>query len=307
MIGQGLRQLQEALNRKAGVVQHEFNAIGEKLQVLSRKITEARGEDPAPLIAEQEGLREQQRVLADEVNLWRDRARGALRQQGDEALRAYLNELLAANEEEIRPAVEYALYLLDAPEEELAKLAQSQAQARPTTPVGRLIERAHTEYDLRGQDPAPRHKAAVEFANRAGMAQNDEALDELEAALADKDPLVKEVVTLTLIQMHRFRAMRLGDLDAVYASVQRLSHLNHPAAIPVLIEIVETPRTGFARGEGGMVEENNNRSREAALISLIQWHTPEAQAAIRARQRDRDTHIAQGAARALELYPGEWK
>jgi HEAT repeat protein len=299
--------LQEALNRKAGVVQHEFNAIGEKLQALSRKITEARGEDPAPLIAEQEGLREQQRVLADEVNLWRDRARGALRQQGDEALRAYLNELLAANEEEIRPAVEYALYLLDAPEEELAKLAQSQAQARPTTPVGRLIERAHTEYDLRGQDPAPRHKAAVEFANRAGMAQNDEALDELEAALADKDPLVKEVVTLTLIQMHRFRAMRLGDLDAVYASVQRLSHLNHPAAIPVLIEIVETPRTGFARGEGGMVEENNNRSREAALISLIQWHTPEAQAAIRARQRDRDTHIAQGAARALELYPGEWK
>jgi hypothetical protein len=139
------------------------------------------------------------------------------------------------------------------------------------------------------------------------MAQNDEALDELEAALADKDPLVKEVVTLTLIQMHRFRAMRLGDLDAVYASVQRLSHLNHPAAIPVLIEIVETPRTGFAQGEGGMVEENNNRSREAALISLIQWHTPEAQTAIRARQRDRDAHIAQGAARALELYPGEWK
>ncbi len=307
MIGQGLRQLQEALNRKAGAVQHEFNAIGEKLQALSRKIAEARGADPAPLIAEQDALREQQRVLADEVNLWRDRARGALRQQGDEALRAYLNELLAANDEEIRPAVEYALYLLDASEEELAKLAQSQTQARPTTPVGRLIERARTEYDLRGQDPALRHKAAVEFANRAGMAQNDEALDELEAALADKDPLVKEVMTLTLIQMHRFRAMRLGDLDGVYASVQRLSHLNHPAVIPVLIEIVETPRTGFAKGEGGMVEENNNRSREAALISLIQWHTPEAQAAIRARQRDRDAHIAQGAARALELYPGEWK
>ena len=307
MIGQGLRQLQEALNRKAGAVQHEFNAVGEKLQALSRKIAEARGADPAPLIAEQEALREQQRILAGEVNLWRDRARGALRQQGDEGLRAYLNELLAANDEEIRPAVEYALYLLDAPEEELAKLAQSQTQARPTTPAGRLIERARTEYDLRGQDPAPRHKAAVEFANRAGMAQNDEALAELEAAWEDKDPLVKEVVALTLIQMHRFRAMRLGDLDAVYASVQRLTRLNDAAVIPVLIEIVETPRTGFERGEGGMVEANTNRSREAALISLIQWHTPEAQAAVRARQRDRDAHIAQGAARALELYPGEWK
>ncbi len=103
------------------------------------------------------------------------------------------------------------------------------------------------------------------------------------------------------------RAMRLGDFDAVYASVQRLTRLNDPAVIPVLIEIVETPRTGFERGEGGMVEANTNRSREAALISLIQWHTPEAQAAVRARQRDREAHIAQGAARALELYPGEWK
>ena len=307
MIGQGLRQLQEALNRKAGAVQHEFNAVAEKLQALSRRIAEARGADPAPLIAEQEALREQQRILAGEVNLWRDRARGALRQESDEGLRAYLNELLAANDEEIRLAVEHALYLLDAPEEELAKLAQSQTQARPTTPAGRLIERARTEYDLRGQDPAPRHKAAVEFANRGGMAQNDEALAEIEAAWEDKDPLVKEVVALTLIQMHRFRAMRLGDLDAVYASVQRLTRLNDPAVIPVLIEIVETPRTGFERGEGGMVEANTNRSREAALISLIQWHTPEAQAAVRARQRDREAHIAQGAARALELYPGEWK
>jgi hypothetical protein len=172
-----------------------------------------------------------------------------------------------------------------------------------------LIERARTEYDLRGKDPAPRHKAAVEFANRPGMAQNDEALAELEAALDAyaQDALVKEVVTLTLIQLHRFRATRLGDLDAAYASVQRLTRLNHPAVIPVLIEIVETPRTGFAQGEGGMVEGNNTRSREAALRSLVEWHTPEAQAAVRARQRDRDPQIAQEAARALEQYPGEWK
>ena len=86
MIGQGLRQLQEALNRKAGAVQHEFNAVAEKLQALSRRIAEARGADPAPLIAEQEALREQQRILAGEVNLWRDRARGALRQESDEGM-----------------------------------------------------------------------------------------------------------------------------------------------------------------------------------------------------------------------------
>jgi hypothetical protein len=307
MIGQGLRQLQETLNRKADAVQREFIGVGEKLQALSRKIAEARGADPAPLVAEQEALREKQQALAEEVNLWRDRARGALRQQSDEALRVYLTELLDSGDEAVRPAVEHALYLLDAPEEELAKLAQGQTQARPTTPVGRLIERAHTEFDLRGKDPAPRQKAAHEFANRAGMAQNDEALAEIEAALEDRDPLAKEVAMLTLIQMHRFRAMRLGDLDAVHASVLRLTRLNHPAVIPVLAEIAETPRTGFAQGAGGMAEANNNRSREAALRSLVEWHTPEAQAAVRARQRDRDAHIAEEAARALEAFPGEWK
>jgi hypothetical protein len=307
VIGQGLRQLQEALNRKAGAVQQEFIAVGEKLQALSRKIAEARGADPAPLIAEQEALREKQRTLAEEVNLWRERARGALRQQGDEALRAYLGELQAAGDEAVSAAVEQVRHLLDASEEELARLAQSRTQAKSTTPAGRLIERARTEYDLRGQDPAPRQKAAVEFANRAGMAQDDEALAELEGAVGDADPLVDEVATLTLIQVHRFRAMRLGDLDAVHNSVQRLASVHHPAVIPILIEIVETPRTGFRQGAGGMVEGNNSRSREAALTRLVEWHTPEAQAAVRARQRDRDARSAQDATRALDFYSGEWK
>ena len=298
MIGQGLRQLQETLNRKADAVQREFIAVGEKLQELSRKIAEPHGADREPLIAEQEALRERQRSLADEINLWRDRARRVLRQQGDAMLRAYLDELLATDDETVHSAVEHALYLFNASEEELAQLAQSQLAAKPTTPVGRLIERARTDYDLRGKDPAPRKKTASEFANRPGMAQNDEALVELEAALEEKDPLVNEVVTLTCIQMHRFRAMRLADLDAGYASVMRLTSLNHTAVIPVLIEIAETPRSGYTQGKEG----NNLSSREAALARLVEWHTAEAQAAVRARQQDRDSKIARAAARALETW-----
>jgi hypothetical protein len=307
MISQGLRQLQETLNRRADAVQREFIAIGEQLQGMGRKIAEARGEEREPLLAEQEALREKQRALAEDVNVWRDRARGVLRQEGDAALRAYLAELMAANDEAVRPAVEHMRYLLDAPEEELAKLAESQKQARSTTPAGRFIERARTEFDLRGQDPAPRRKAAAEFANRTGMAQNDEPLAEFEAVLEDPDPLVREMASLTLIQLLRFRAMRLADLDIVYEAVKRLARLKHPAVIPVLIEIVETPRTGFARGEGeAMIEGPNLRARGVALTRLVEWHTPQAQAAVRARQRDREAPIAQAAARALELFPGEW-
>lgn len=306
MIGQELRQLQEALNRKANTVQHEFSAVSEKLQELSQRIAEVHGADLELLIAEQEALHERQQMLAEEINLWRERAWGALSQPGDEALRTYLGELLASNDESVRPAVEHVLYVLNATEKELTDLAHSQARARPTTPVGRLVERARTEFDLRG-DPTQRQKTAFEFANRSGMAQDDEALAELEAALEDRDPLVKEVVALTLIQMRRFRAMHLGDLDAVYVSVQALTHLKHRAVIPVLIEILETPRTGFVYGEGEMIEGNNRRSREAALRCLAEWRTPEAQAAVRARQRDRDPQIAQEATHVLELYPGEWQ
>ncbi len=310
MIGQRLRQLHETLNRKADAVQRDFNAIGEKLQALGRQLKEARGAGDAPLIAEQEALREKQRVLADEVNVWRDRARAALRQPSDDALRAYLRDLLASGDEAARSAVEHVLALLDAPEEELANLvaqSQTQAQAKPTSPVGRLIERARTEYDLRGKDPAPRRTAAIEFANRSAMAQNDAALADLEAALEDQDPLVSEVVTLTLLQMHRLRALRMGDLDVVHASVQRLTRFTQPAVIPILIEILATPRTGFAQGEAGMIEGNNRRSREAALIRLVEWRTPEAQTAIRAREHDREAQIAQMASRALEAFPGAWK
>jgi len=307
VIGQELRQLQEALNRKADAAQREFNAAGEKLQGLSRKVMEARGADQEPLVAEQAALREKQQALADEINQWRDRARRSVRHQGDATLQAYLDELLATQDESIRPAVEHVRYLLTVPEADLAGLEQTQAAARPTTPVGRLLERARTEFELRGDDPAPRQKAAFEFANRAGMAQNDEALAELEAALENSDPQVKEVGTLSLIQMYRFRARNLSDLDAVHHCVERLTGIKHRAAIPVLIEILETPRTGYVSGASGMIEGNNNRSRAAALQCLGEWHTPEAQTAVQARQRDRDPQIAEAAARLLEAYPGEWK
>lgn len=307
MIAQELRQLQEVLNRKADAVQREFNLMGEQLQGLAHKVMEARGADREPLVAEQAALRDKQQALAGEINQWRDRARGSVRHQEGEMLKAYLDELVATQEESILPAVERVRYLLNASDEELAAMAQTREQARPTTPVGRLLERARVEFDLRGDDPAPRAKAAFEFANRAAMAQNDEALAELEAALEDKDPRVKEMATLSLIQMYRFRARHLSDLDVVQRCVERLTSLKHRAVIPVLIEILETPRTGFVSSAGGMIEGNNTRSREAALQSLAAWHTREAQAAVQARQQDRDPHIAEAATRLLEANPGEWK
>ncbi len=309
MIGQELRQLQSVLNRKADAVQREFIVVSEKLHRLERTILETDAADRGPLVAEQESLHATQEALGGEINLWRDRARDVLRQPEGQALDAYLRQLSGADDESVRAAVGRVLVLLNAPEEELAQMAQGQTESRPATPVARLIQRARVGFDLRGDDPAPRRQAAFEFANRAGMAQNDEALAELEAALAnaEADPLVQEIVTLTVIQILRFRATHLGDLDAAQASVQRLTRLKHGAVLPVLAEILATPRTGFIHRKGEMVEGNNLTARLAALACLVEWHTAESLAAVQARQRDRDPQIAQMAVRALELFPGEWK
>jgi hypothetical protein len=43
-----------------------------------------------------------------------------------------------------------------------------------------------------------------------------------------------------------------------------------------------------------------------ALLRLVEWHTPDAQYAMRGRQFDRDLHIVKAAKRALELFPGDW-
>jgi hypothetical protein len=74
----------------------------------------------------------------------------------------------------------------------------------------------------------------------------------------------------------------------------------------VLVEILETPRTGFTQGQGGVREDNNSRSRAVALACLAEWHNAEAQAALRGRRFDRDPQIADEAQRLLEASPGEW-
>jgi hypothetical protein len=299
MVNQGLRQLHEALNHKADTVQREFIVVGDKLRALGRRITESHGEEQQALLAEQEALHQNRQALAEEVNIWRDRARNALRGMGEAQLRAYLTELIAAGDEGVRAAAERVLLLMNATEEELAEMATKQIQARPTTPAGRLVERARTEFDLRGQDPAPRQRSAVEFANRSGMAQNDATLAELEAALSDPDPMVQEMITLTMIQIYRFRAVRLADLDIGLASTKRLTQINHPAAIPALIDIAQAHRTGFTHSDNLVIESSNRPLREAAILRLVAWNTPQALAAVNARRQDRDSYIVEVANRAL--------
>ncbi len=299
MINQGLRQLQEALNQKADTIQREFTAIGEKLRGLGRRITETHGEEQAALLAEQESLHQSRQALAEEVNVWRDRARVVFRSSDEADLRHYLDEMMAAGDEAVRAAAERALYLMNATDEELAQLAEQQNRARPTTPAGRLVERARTEFDLRGQDASYRQRAAIEFSNRPGLAQNDDALAELEAAASDPDPIVNEVVTLTLIQMYRFRAVRLADLDIGLAATEKLTRINHPAAIPALIEIAQAHRPGFTHANDAVVESNNRSMREAAILRLAAWNTPQDLAAVQARRQDRDSYIVEVANRAL--------
>jgi hypothetical protein len=276
MIGLGLKQLQDVLNRKADAIQREFIAASDRLRVIGLKLVESRGEDRERLLAEQEQLREKQRTVAEEVNHWRERARQlVLRGEGD-ALRAYLMELLELKDLSVRPTIERALRMMDSPETEIAQaesLALANYQANPAL---RLLERARTEYDLRGTDPAPRQRAAVDFATRPGMALDEEAIALIDAAIDDSDPIVREVATLTLVQLHRFRAMNLADLEAAHESVKRLAKIDHSSAIQPLIEVLSSPRSGYVQGQ----EDRNASSRMVALTRLIEWHTAAAHAAV---------------------------
>jgi len=305
VIGLGLRQVQDALNRKANAVQQEFIALSERIDQVVKDLLESRDDERKRLREEQTSLRSTQQELADEINLWRERARTVLRQSGREGIRAYLNELLELGEDMVKPAIEHALYLLDAPEEELARL-QGPLEIQQLTPTGRLIERSRTEYDLRGSDQSIRKREAINFANRPGIAQDDEALGEIEAAMNDPDPLVRELAVMTNIQILRFRALRVADLDMAHEAVQHLSRLSYPPVIPVLVEILENPRTGFTAGEEEVVDSDNNRSRMVALLRLVEWHTAEAKTAVYGRKFDLDSHIAKAAERSLELFPGPW-
>lgn len=306
MFALGLDQVQKALDRKADQIQREFVAITDQLDELGRKLLEVEESDREQIREQQRALREQQQLLADQVNDWRERARKVRTQSGEDALRGYLGDLKAFDDPILNPAVEHALYLMDAPEEELEKLLQQETVSTVTTPAGRLLQRARTEFDMRGAEVGARQRAAVEFANRPGLAQNDDVLAEIESALEDPDPMVKETAVLTAIQLHRFRAMRSADLDQAHVSVKKLAALNHLSVVPILIEVLENPRTGYVHAEEGMVEMDNGRARLVALLRLIEWHTPDAKLAVHKIQFDRDEDIVKAAKRALELFPDEW-
>lgn len=304
-IGIGLRQVQQAVERKASSIQKSFIDLSDELDELGRRMLEAEEEERNRLREEQRALRVKQQAIAEEVNLWRTRARAVMQQPGVNSLRSFLNELLELKEPMITPIVEQSLHLLDLPPDQ-RPLPDQETKFEAKTPAARLIERARTDFDLRGSDPGSRMREAVMFANRQGMAQDDDALAEITEAIDDADPLVRELAVMTAIQIHRFRAMRFAELDLSHESVQQLARLNHPLAIPALIEIVSEPRIGYLVEDGQTVQSDNSRSRMVALLRLVEWHTAEAQAAIRKLRFDRDEHIVKAAERSLELFPGHW-
>lgn len=307
MVDPRLNHIYQALTHRADTVQREFGAVGDALQALGRQLVNTPSGETGPLREEQTNLRERQLALAAEINIWRDRARAVLRQRDEAALQAFMDELETVGDADVAAAV-VATRAADAfalaHPEQAALLNQPQSAAN--TPAARLLVRARSDYDLRSDDPSARQREAVEYANRTGLAQNEAAVADLEAGLTDPDPFVADVAALTLIQVHRFRALRLGDLEAAHQSVRWLARSKHRAAIPVLIEILESSRSGYVPGDGGLVEGNNRRSRLVALASLVDWHTATAQSAIRARQRDRDPQMVAAADRALSLFPGDW-
>lgn len=304
-IGIGLRQVQQALDRKADEIQHKFIELSDELDDLGRQLLEAEDEERKAIKEKQIQLREQQQVIAEDVNVWRTRARKVLQQPGVSTLRAFLSEMLELNEDLVTPTVERALMLLDLPPEERLQ-HEAEQNVEEQTPAGRLIVRARTEYDLRSSDTGVRQREAVAFSNQAGMAQDQGMIDEIAAAIDDPDPLVRELATLTTIQLYRFRANRLADLDGAHQATRFLARMNHSAVIPVLVEIVQNPRVGYVQERGEPVQKENSRSRMVALLRLVEWHTAEAQTALRALKFDQDQHIVRAAERALQLFPGPW-
>lgn len=303
MFSLGISEVQKALSGKADEVQREFVKISEELEDIGRKILELRGQEAEELRVEHKALRIQQQELAEEVNLWRERARGVRQQRGIDGLRAYLTDLLPEVDAPIRSVLKRSIELIDTPEEELARMSAQEATVVAQTAAGRLIERARVSHELRGSDPAERQRAAVEFSNRQGVALDDDLLEEIEIATEDEDPLVKDVAILTTIQMYRYRALRSADLFLSHDSVKKLAQINHTAVIPALIEIVEQPITGYME-EGE--ESINVRSRMIALLRLVEWHTSEAQKAVQMRRFDQSKQISRAAVKALELFPGDW-
>jgi hypothetical protein len=303
VLGLGLKQVKDALERKADSIQRQFIEMGEQLDDINRRILESEGDDRKRLKEEHKAVRQQQLELAEEINVWRERARSATNQPTNTRIRAFLDELTALGDESLTTAIEYAHRVLDDPEAEFMAQAQTE-DTKEQTAAGRLLQRARFEYDMRSSDLSYRQREAVNFANRPGTAQNDELVAEMEEGLTDEDPIVRELALLTTIQLHRFRAMRLADLEKAHRSVQFLARLNDPQAIPVLIEVVENQRTDSP--DQADSEFSNMKTRMVALLKLVEWHTPEAYHAVYQRQFDRDKHISKAAKRALELFPEQW-
>lgn len=297
--------MKAALERKASAVQHEFIQLSDQLDDLGREIADADEEEKKKFREQQQALRVEQQQIAEEVNLWRRRAREVTQQAGTSSLRSYLNDLLEFDEDLVTPATQNTLTLMETPPDERG-FTDEQPILTQQTPVGRLLERARTEYDLRVSDPAIRMKEAIAFANRAGMAQDEDSMAEIVVAMDDPDPLVRELAIFTSIQLLRFRALRLADLGEAHAAVQQLTQIPHPAIVSVLIEIVEQPRVGYIQEGDESTQADNSRSRMVALLKLVQWHTAEAQRALQKLKFDRDPHIVKAAQRALELFPERW-
>lgn len=297
--------MKAALERKASAVQHEFIQLSDQLDDLGREIADADEEEKKKIREQQQALRVEQQQIAEEVNLWRRRAREVTQQAGTSSLRSYLNDLLEFDEDLVTPAAQNTLTLMETPPDERG-FTDEQPILTQQTPVGRLLERARTEYDLRVSDPAIRMKEAIAFANRAGMAQDEDSMAEIVAAMDDPDPLVRELAIFTSIQLLRFRALRLADLGEAHAAVQQLTQIPHPAIVSVLIEIVEQPRVGYIQEGDESTQADNSRSRMVALLKLVEWHTAEAQLALQKLKFDRDPHIVKAAQRALELFPERW-
>lgn len=304
-IGIGLRQVQLAVDRKADAVQQQFIELSDELDELGRQMLEVGDEERNAIKEKQKELREEQLVIAEEVNVWRTRARKVLQQPGVSSLRSFLNELIEYQEDLITPTVERALMLLDLPPEERLQ-HEAEKEVMDQSPAGRLLERARTDFDLRSSDSGIRQREAVTFSNTAGMAQDQAIIDEIANAIDDPDPLVQELAVLTTIQLYRFRANRIADLEEAHEATQYLARMNHPAVIPVLIEIIDNPRVGYIEEGGEAIQKDNSRSRMVAVLRLVEWHTAEAQTTLRTLKFDRDPHIVKAAERALELFPGQW-
>ena len=304
-IGIGLRHVKEALERKASAVQQEFIQLSEQLEDLGHKIPDAEEEEKKTIREQQEIIRVEQQHIAANVNRWRKRAREVTQQSGTASLKSYLNELLEFNEEIVTPVVQNALTLMETPPDERG-FSEEQPILPQQTPVGRLLERAKSEYDLRVSDPGIRMKEAIAFANRAGVAQDEDIIAEIAAAMDDPDPLARELAIFTTIQLYRFRALRLADLEQAHTAVQQLTQIPHPAIVRVLIEILEQPRAGYIQEDGESKPTDNGRSRMVALLKLVEWHTAEAQLSLQKLKYDRDSHIVKAAQRALELFPQQW-